>query len=435
MIGLAERFSLILASVGTAMVWLIPYLLGGSNAPEWVVSRWYLLVGAPALLFGMQGFLRYGDFAKSPAVLLYAALVSCGCLWTDTTEQGRGLLIAVAFVMVLPISALIRKHDYLEVFLVTFSVASAATMAYAFAVSGSLVLKDSLGTTITNPNGIGIHAGFAAFVALMYSRKTARSKQLALGCLFVLLVLFSISTASRTAFLALGGALLASLFFRNRQSAIQVVIVFVLGVTCSVGISEIMEVETPFYQGIVSRLIEDEEGTMGTLGDRVQIWDVASVAFWSDSTWIHGNGTGGVDKVLGGLYESKGRAKGRDGIWRIHAHNTLVWSALAFGIPGILFLVWSAVAMSIRAVQLDSKLGGWEHSALVAFLGIASLGGVITQDGCWCVFGSALLAGLSLPVEPLAHRVEYVFGGGMGAATRAGSLEMFPNRRPRIEWT
>jgi|GEM_PF-2379653 len=435
MIGFLEKLSLIIAAAGTAMAWLIPYLLGGSSAPEWVISRWYLLVGAPALLFGVQALLRYGDFAKSPAVLLYSGLVACGCLWTDPTEQGRGLLIATAFVMVLPISALIRKYDYLEVFLTTFSVVSAATMIYSFAVAGSLVLKDSLGTTTTNPNGVGIHAGFAALIALMYFRDKARSRQIAMGCMASLLILFSISTASRTAFLSLGGAILVSLFFRKRQSAIRVVILLLLAVTSSIGISEILDVETPFYQGIVSRLIEDEEGTMGTLGDRVQIWDVASSAFWSDTIWLHGAGTGGVDKVLGSLYESKGRAKGRDGIWRIHAHNTLVWSGLAFGMPGILFLVWLAVKMAVRAIQMDSELQGWEHSALVTFIGISSLGGVISQDGCWCVFGSALLAGLSSPVAQLSHRVEYVFRGEGGRNRGAKVFEIFGNGRPRIEWT
>ncbi len=435
MIGVLERISLIIGAAGTAMVWLIPYLLGGSSAPEWVVSRWYLLVGVPALLFGALAYLRFGDFAKSPAVLLYSGLVACGCLWTDPTEQGRGLLIATAFVMVVPISALIRKHNYLEVFLTTFAVVSAATMIYAFAFAGSLVLKDSLGTTTTNPNGIGIHAGFAALVALMYIREKSSSRQITMACLAIVLMLFSISTASRTAFLSLGGAILVSLFFRNRQSAFRVVILLLLAVTSSIGISEFLDIEVPFYQGIVSRLIQDEEGTMETLGDRVQIWDVASSAFGSDTNWMHGTGTGGVDKVLGGLYESKGRARGRDGIWRIHAHNTLVWSGLAFGVPGILFLVWLAVMMSVRAIQMDSELQGWEHSALVTYIGIASLGGVITQDGCWCVFGSALLAGLSAPVAQLSKRVEYVLHGEGDPGRRARGFGMFGNGRPRIEWT
>lgn len=409
MIRKLERSSLLLAAIGTAMVWILPFLLEGSNAPEWLLSRWYLLVGAPALLFGVFAFQRYGGFAHAPAVVCYSALITVGCLWTDQSEEGRALLIAVAFVMVLPIAALIRKQDFLESFLVSYALASTATMLFALAMTGSLTLKDSVGTTTTNTNGIGIQAALSALFLLMFFPQGKGWRRILCACCVVFLVICAIDTASRTAFVAMGGSMLIALFFLSRKSAVQISILLTIAGLGAVGVSEVLDLDTRFYQGIQSRLLEDEEGTRGTLGDRVQIWDVAVVAFLSDTNWLHGTGTGGVDKALGSLYESKGRAKGRDGIWRLHAHNTLVWSGVAMGIPGILVLIWMGLSMLIAAYRLDQQFKSWEHLTLASFAGITSFGGVLTQDGCWCVLGGALLCGLSAPLQSTAIATQYVF--------------------------
>lgn len=409
MIRKLERSSLLLAAIGTAMVWILPFLLEGSNAPEWLLSRWYLLIGAPALLFGIFAFQRYGGFAQAPAVLCYSALITIGCLWTDQSEEGRALLIAAAFVMVLPIAALIRKQDFLEAFLFSYALASAASMLYALAMTGSLTLKDSVGTTTTNTNGIGIQAALSALFLLMFFPKGKGWRQILCACCVVFLVICAIDTASRTAFVSMGGSLLIALFLLSRKSAVQISILLTIAGLGAVGVSEVLDLDTRFYQGIQSRLLADEEGTRGTLGDRVQIWDVAVVAFLSDTNWLHGTGTGGVDKALGSLYESKGRAKGRDGIWRLHAHNTLVWSGVAMGIPGILVWIWMGLSMLIAAYRLDQQFMSWEHLTLAAFAGITSFGGVLTQDGCWCVLGASLLCGLSEPLQSAAVATQYVF--------------------------
>ncbi len=409
MIRKLERISLLTAATGTAMIWILPFLLEGSSAPEWVLSRWYLLVAAPALLFGIFAFKRYAGFAQAPPVIAYAILVSIGCLWTDPSEEGRGLLIAAAFVMVLPISALIRKQDYLESFLVSFALASAASMLFALAITGSLTLKDAVGTTTTNPNGVGIQAALSVLFLVMFFPEGKGWKRISCACFVAFLLLCAINTASRTAFISMGGSVLVALFLLSRKSAIQIMILLTIAGLGTVGVSEVLDLETPLYQGIQSRLLEDEEGTRGTLGDRVQIWDVATVAFLSDTNWLYGTGTGGVDKALGGLYESKGRAKGRDGIWRLHSHNTLVWSAVALGIPGILGLMWVWLSMIRAAYNLDRQFQSWEHCTLTAFAGITSLGGVITQDGSWCVVGVALLSGLSAPLQKTAVALQFVF--------------------------
>ena len=436
MIRNLERISLLTAAAGTAMIWILPFLLEGSSAPEWVLSRWYLLVAAPALLFGIFAFKRYAGFAQAPPVIAYAILISIGCLWTDPSEEGRGLLIATAFVMVLPIAALVRKKDFLESFLVCFALASAASMLFAVAVAGSLTLKDALGTTTTNPNGVGIQAALSALFLLMFFPERKGWRRILCACIVAFLLLCAINTASRTAFVSMGGSMLVALFLMSRKSAIQIMILLTIAGLGTVGVSEFLNLETPFYQGIQSRLLEDEEGTRGTLGDRVQIWDVAAVAFLSDTNWLYGTGTGGVDKALGGLYESKGRAKGRDGIWRLHSHNTLVWSAVALGIPGILGLMWVWLSMIRAAYNLDRQFQSWEHCTLTAFVGIASLGGVIMQDGSWCVVGVALLSALSVPIQITAvaprlfiHEEKYREMENRGTANCGGG------REPELEWT
>lgn len=410
-----EKLSLQMVAVGTAMLWILPYLIGGSGAPDWLISRWPILVGASAILFGSFALSRHGGFAKSAPVLTYSFLVAAGCAWTPESEMGRGLLIAAAFLMVLPITALALKHEYLERFLTQFSLTGAASMAYALLSTGSLTLRDSMGSNTTNTNGVGIQASFSALILIMYLReRRGLGRAIYLICI-LFLVVCSTSTASRTAFLALLGAILLSILLRSRRSALQILSTAIVGTALAIGISDALETENPFYRGIVGRLFLDEEGTRGSLGDRTQIWTIALSAAVEDSTWLYGTGTGGVDAALGGLYESNGRSKGRDGIWRLSPHNTVVWGLLAHGIPGLIAMVWLWVRIARDAVRMDLQLRSWEHTTFIGFLTFSSFGGVITQDGCWAVMGVAMLAGLSQP-GPAIERTPVVQGQNLEAA-------------------
>jgi len=123
-----ERFSLFLAAAGSALAWLVPSLMLRTELPEWVGSRFYLYICGPAILLGTWSFHRYGGYAKSWTLLFCAALTCVGILWTDSTEQGRGMLLASAFLVTLPIASLIRKQNYLQQFLTSFALVTALAM-------------------------------------------------------------------------------------------------------------------------------------------------------------------------------------------------------------------------------------------------------------------------------------------------------------------
>jgi O-antigen ligase len=393
-----ERASLLLAASGTAMVWMLPYLFFGTAAPTWIVSRWYLIVCGPAALGGLGAFRRYAGFAKTRVVRASVALIAVGITWTDQTELGRGALLATGILVTLPLAALICRHDYLEPFMRAFSITTAAFLIYAFASIASFrvgTLVDSTGTSITNPNSVGIQAALASLFLLMTFPRRRRIGAYLFVFLIAVLVIFCVSTASRTAFLALAGAFVVSMLFLRSRSVLPVMVVGGVVALCSLTINTALDLEHPFYQGMVGRLIQDDEETRDTLGGRIQIWKFAAEEFAIDNTWLYGTGTGGVDKALGRFCELNGGAQGSDDIWRLSPHNTLVWWALAFGITGVVAYAWLGFSIVRAAYQLDKKSGDWRRSTLVAFVALAGIGGVITQEGSWCVLGAVLLAMLS----------------------------------------
>jgi len=80
----------------------------------------------------------YGGYAKSWTLLFCAALTCVGILWTDSTEQGRGMLLASAFLVTLPIASLIRKQNYLQQFLTSFALVTALAMLYGLTQPAAL---------------------------------------------------------------------------------------------------------------------------------------------------------------------------------------------------------------------------------------------------------------------------------------------------------
>jgi hypothetical protein len=394
-----ERAALLLAASGTAVAWILPYVFANIDAevPTWLVSRWYLLVCAPALLVGLGAFKRYGGFSKAPAVIACVVLVAVGVAWTDPTERGRGALIAAAILVPLPIAALIRRYDYLKPFLWAFSIATAASLIYASTSTstnrfGRLV--DAEGTSVTNPNTVGIQAALAALFLLMtFPRRKGLGAYLFVF-LAAILAVFCMITGSRTAFLALVGAFVVSMLLLHSRSLLPIVAGAIVALG-ALGINAVVDREHPFYQRIFERLVQDDEETMDTFGDRTVIWKFAAQEFANDDIWMYGTGTGGVDKTLGRVEGSVGTIKGTDGIWRLSAHNTLVWSALAFGISGLVAYVWLGLGSARAAYQLDKQSGDWRRSTLVAFVALAGFGSVVTQETYWCVLEAALLATLS----------------------------------------
>jgi hypothetical protein len=396
-----ERAALLLAASGTAVVWVLPYLFFGTAVPEWILSRWYLMVCGPALLSGLVAFREYAGFAKAPVVIVCVALFSVGIAWTDPTELGRGALLAAGVLVPLPLAALIRRHDYLRPFLRAFSIATAGSLIFVVASTEGVqfgTLVDPTGTHTVNANSLGLQAALATlFLAMTFPRRKRLGAYIFVF-LMAVLTFCCVTTASRTAFLALAGAFGVAMRFLGFRASLAVLAIAGAVVPCSLAINAVVDPAHPFYEGIVGRLIRDDDETRNTVGGRLQIWTFAVEEFAANDIWVYGTGTGGVDKALGRFYELQGRAKGRDGIWRLYAHNTLVWWALAFGIGGVGVYAWIGFSLARRAHQLDKKSDDWRRLTLVAFVALASVGGVITQEGYWCVLEAALLAMLSTDV-------------------------------------
>jgi O-antigen ligase len=407
---------LVIAAIGTAVFWLVPYLASSAGLAEWIVDRWYLLVCLPAFIFGLCAYRHYGGFAKSPALIVCSSLMGVGVIWTDATERGRGALLAAAFLVTLPLSALIRKQRFVTPVLLIFSVATAISLLYAATISISLrqrvALVDTSGIVTTNLNSVGAQAALATLFALFVVRANKRLQASLLGLLIAVLTTACLITASRTAFIALAGAFTIALVRRSTRSAVVLAGSAAFVLCCSMAVNAIVSPGTWFYEGIVSRLVLDNEGTRMSLGARTQIWSIAAKEFVTDGVWLHGAGTGGVDKLLGDFPEMEGRARGRDGIWRLYAHNTVVWWSLAFGVSGLFAILW----LTFRSVQvanvLDGTGGGWRRSALAVFVILVGIGGVISQEPFWCVLGAVHWAALSgEEIDILSsRRVRKMFG-------------------------
>ncbi len=431
-----ERFSLFLVAAGIAVVWLMPDLLSATSLPEWVGSRFYLYISAPAAFFGCYCFHRYGGFARSLPVLLCAFLMCAGILWTDATEQGRGMLLAAGFLLTLPVSALIRKHNYLPQFLGVFAVVTAIGMLYGLTQPagpgrwGTIV--DSTGTQITNANVVGTQAAAGIVAALIGFPRRKWSRVVFVAAL-VVLSLACFLTQTRTGLLALTGAGGVIVFMRLRRrpallatAACAAFVLFVCLFTADFAISN-----GAVYRGVVNRLVWDEEDNLGSLGDRTKIWQFAARDFLDANHWLTGVGTGGVDKELGKFYEFSGRLPGRDRLWRLYPHNSLVQNGLAFGLGGLALTLLVALRIARNAYLLDSLSCGWQRCAFVMFLGLVGTGLVVQREVYWIALGSALWAMVSTAKAPQPARMARSLARPRAGVPAGAALPAW--RRVRVE--
>ena len=393
-----DQAALLLASIGSAVSWVWPHFVEPYGLPEWLVSRFYLLICAPAVVCGCRYWRRYGGFAKSRLLLACMLLGFVALAWTDETELGRGLLLAAGFAVTLPIAALLRKRAYAHSFMRAFGFATIATIIYGFlypGVSGSFaILSDFSETSVSNRNDVAFQAGIAILFFLSAVPQKSRAGKIVSAALVGLPAFALILTESRTAFVALAAAGVAWLWMRGRRNARELILgtgAFVALLVAVLLVAPLAQ-ERPFYDGITSRLVYDDEGTVATLGDRTPIWEFAAHEFIQGTTWIYGVGTGGVDKDLGQMSLFNGRARGRDGIWRLHSHNTIIWCALAFGGVGLLLFGWLEVQLVARAWRLDLSEQSCTRSSILLFISTTSIAAVVLQQPCWVAVGACLWA-------------------------------------------
>ena len=413
-----EKAALLLLFAGTAFNWISSYLFAATylDLPEWVVTRFYLYICVPALVVSVRNYSRFGGFAKSPALLACMFALLAGMLWTTQTELGRGLLKFAAFAVTIPMACLVVKHDYKRQCIQAFVWGTTASLVLAMAESGIGssaarfgALVDVDGRAASNPNSVGAQAAFAACLAALWflhkpgctpaARKKSRLAIAASACMILFLLYALLLTASRTAFIALAGTLIWAAAVRFRRSPI-VLAGCALALLLTVSMLWVADSIEPdsnggFYTQLESRLFQDQEGTVGTLGSRTLIWKYAGDLLTNDYRWVLGFGTGGVDKALGGFFELGQFAIGADGIRRLHSHSTFVEWALMLGLVGALIPLWLAIRVGATAWRMDLQDNGVERTSLVVFAVLFSFGGVINTEVFWMAYGTLLWAMLS----------------------------------------
>jgi hypothetical protein len=398
-----EKAALLLASAGSAFAWITPfYLFPLTHDPTWVIipSRFYLLAVAPAVVLGSLCYFRCGGFASRWSVRMSALLMLVGLLWTDETELGRATLLFAAFVVTLPIAALINKLDWHTPFALCFGVSTAIAVAAAAphsSVEGARwgTLYDQSRSAVTNADGVGIQAAFAALLLITVLPRRALARRAVLVAICVLLSAAMLA-AARTAVIALAVALVFAWFRRAHHdvtgASLAAITGAVLAVAIVLGASLFSGVS--IYQPVRERLA-DTEGVV-TFGDRLPIWECGMERLVDDGhRWIAGFGTGGVDKTLGECGALRTFDIGRDQVRRTYAHNTYLFWIMAFGMLGALACTWLGYDLWKIAAMMDARDQGWGRVTLLVLLTLIGMGGVINQEPGWIGIGALLWSMLS----------------------------------------
>jgi hypothetical protein len=422
-----EKAALLLLFAGTAFNWISSYLFAAAylDLPEWVVTRFYLYICIPALVFSLCSYTRFGGFGKSPALLTCVFALLTGLLWTTETELGRGLLKFAAFAVTVPMASLVVKHDYKKQCIQAFVWGTAASRVLAMAESGVGSSAMRFGTLIdasgrsSNPNNVGAQAAFAGCLGALWflqrprdTPAAGRKSRFAIAastCVVLFLVYSLLLTASRTAFIALAGTLIWIAVVRSRRSLMALVCcaLALISVASMLWVADSIEPDSngSFYSQLESRLFQDKEGTVGTLGTRTLIWTFAGDLLTNDYRWVLGFGTGGVDKALGSFFELGQFAIGTDGIRRLHSHSTFIEWMLMLGLAGAAIPLWLAIRVCATAWRMDCQENGVDRTSLVVFAVLLSFGSVINTEVFWMAYGTLLWAMLSpQPTLAMAHK-------------------------------
>jgi hypothetical protein len=143
-----------------------------------------------------------------------------------------------------------------------------------------------------------------------------------------------------------------------------------------------------FYSNAIERLGGFD---VSTIGGREEVWTVAAEAFIFDNHWMYGSGTGGAERYLG-RWPSKAKDIGIDGLERLYPHNTAVWVALAFGVPGLIICTVLLWTMLRQAYRLDSLERAWGRCAFLAILALIGCSCAIVMEPYFIAVGAILWA-------------------------------------------
>jgi hypothetical protein len=353
-------------------------------------------------------------------------MMLAGILWTDETEFGRSLLLAGAFLVTLPVAALINERLWWHDFARTFGFATVATMLIAAPhVSATLrwgTILDRTSTPLTNPDTVGLQAGLAAVLLMGTAPRRTRLWSLYLPVASLLIVL--VLSATLTALIAFVVGLALTLLWRARNDLYRVL---TLIVPIALGALAMALANTPFlpesfYRQLGDRFTHSDETIMASLQARQLMLSYGLERLSERHNWMIGFGTGSPDKVLGESLEFRSAAQGRDNVRRVYCHNTFLWWIMSFGLLGLIVCGWLATEIARGALRLDTVERSWVRIAVLMYAMLGGMGGVINQEPFWIAFGSLLWAMLSGGVKTMGRRTSTLSTLGNGAwASRARS--------------
>lgn len=342
-------------------------------------------------------------------------LVVLGVTWVDPTERGRGLLIAVSVITVIPVSQLIWETNAHRLCATLFIVSSAVNLAVTLANSttgndsfsrmGTVVLDDR--GRVTNANQFGGQMAAAAVLAMAFHlapthRARVLSRTMSVSRVLTILLIGGLcfgvfASASRGALMALAVASLALIFFGKEdgvKKTFRCMLVLALTAPLLAGTGTLETVLARFRD---SRDVE-------SFGDRLPIWKSAFAACMSNPrTLLIGVGTGGVDKaVVEYAVTDVAPRLGKDFIARKFSHSSYVEWLVSYGLLGL--VSGSALVFSLlrRAWNLDRRDGWTGRRALLLFFLANSVVAVVYRTP-YAIPLEALLVALVLPFRSAVH--------------------------------
>lgn len=423
-----KRFALILAFFVAGIGFLLPKISDEFSLalPQFLQLTLYL----PAVLLGTRSWLATSSYARTWPVVFSVLVAWIGLLYGQETESKRAYLIAAYVTIPLPVAALVVEQRAWRLCARTFILASVVALALTVwfeydASRGSAVqAMTRIGYLVSshsripccNPNRVGGQFAIASVLALaLYLQGLPRHGHpppnitpdngvyLASG---ILLAIGFLLTASRGAFVAwFVGA--GSLFLfgtkglaanRLRDLVALASMLLALGLFAS-NLTD----ATPWGQ-LQSRLVGDHAASVGTIGNRTQIWQDAFELLRSSPTYaLFGTGTAMTEKLLAEIDQEGAVADQHGDLYR-SPHNVFIEWLTSFGLLGAIPAMCMLIAMLHRARELDVRGKTVARVAILLTVGLYACTAPFHRHSCWLAPAALILAMLSPPPQSRPQR-------------------------------
>ncbi len=381
---------------GEGLTLVVPYVAAccSVSLSTWYVTRYNLLVTLPAALLGTWHYVKYGGIAKSAPLVGCVLWMAATLTWTEPTELGRGMVIFVGVAITLPLAALIVRTGLHKECSLWFSASFVVSLLLAFfhgmeSTDGRFGDVVEGGDVVMNSNGVGCDAAIVLLLiyrlyevhGAVHRRRglpgavyTFYLPALALGAA----VLGSMSV-SRTAAVSLGASVLVSLVWNVAKGS--AVAFRILAILIFLGCLS-------FALGALDPWLERfTDNDIGSLNGRTDIWECGrDLAADLKINSFLGLGMGSSDKFLG-CATGWGVVHPTDGILRCHSHNQYLEWFLELGLVGVVLGMWLMQKIVRTAWRLDQHDRTIHRRALLVYLVLFGVAGVVIRMEVWPAIG------------------------------------------------